>query len=206
MDHETASVQHIDRESSDHCMLILDTKPEVLRKKRRFCFDKRWIGKPGVEETVRNSWENECIGSPIHQVACKIKNCPLALLEWNRMHHTNSAARIKAIREEMGQIKEEGGDRDWCKWSDLKNQLENAYKEEELYWQQKSRVQWLKDGDKKTEFFHASVISRRKCNRMENLDKEGVATVQMMRSWWGKFQTFILACSHLRTQGVGKRN
>lgn len=41
VNNEKASVQHIDRESSDHCMLILDTKPEVLRKKKIFCFDKR---------------------------------------------------------------------------------------------------------------------------------------------------------------------
>lgn len=94
MDHERAIVQHINRESSYHCVLILDTKPEVLRKKKRFCFDKRWIGKPGVDDTIRNAWEKEYIGSLMHQVAYKIKDCRMELLEWNKKHHTNSTARI----------------------------------------------------------------------------------------------------------------
>lgn len=88
------------------------------------------------------------------------------------MHHTNLAARIQSIKEEMGILREGGGDRDWCKWSELKNQLENAYKEEELDWHKKSRVQWLKEGDKNKIFYHASVINRQESNRMENLDKE----------------------------------
>lgn len=47
----------------------------------RFYFDKRWIEKPGVEKVVRQAWEVETIGSPMFQVATRIKCCRLALLE-----------------------------------------------------------------------------------------------------------------------------
>lgn len=36
--------------------------------------------------------------------------------------------------------------------------------EEELWWQQRSRVQWLGEGDQKNKFFHHRVSERRKKN------------------------------------------
>lgn len=44
-----------------------------------------------------------------------------------------------------------------------------AYKQEETFWHQKSRVQWLQEGDQNTKFFHAFTMQRRKRNSIEKL-------------------------------------
>ena len=54
----------------------------------------------------------------------------------------------------------------------MKGQLKKAYEEEEAYWNQKSRLRWLKERDKNTQFFHATVKGRRKRNRLQKLRKE----------------------------------
>ena len=54
----------------------------------------------------------------------------------------------------------------------MKNQLVGAYNEEEQYWQQKSRLSWLREGDKNTKYFHAVVNGRRKRNKIGNLKRE----------------------------------
>ena len=41
---------------------------------------------------------------------------------------------------------------------DLMGQLEAREKQEVLYWQQKARVKWLREGERNTKFFHNSVI------------------------------------------------
>lgn len=44
---------------------------------------------------------------------------------------------------------------------DLKNQYNEILAREEIYWWQKSREYWLKEGHKNTKFFHNSVKARR---------------------------------------------
>lgn len=84
VDNEKAVVKHIERYSSYHSMLLLDTKPDMEKKKKRFYFDKRWVDKPGIEEVIRKAWEPEGIGSPMFKVGQKIKQCRMALIEWNK--------------------------------------------------------------------------------------------------------------------------
>lgn len=113
LEHDQAKVKHIMKQASDHCLLLLDTKPTATRKKGRFHFDKRWLAKPGLEDTIQQAWEADCFGSPMHQVVCKIKQCRLAILEGNRLSKQNSAIRIQELKTEMEQLQSEGGARDW---------------------------------------------------------------------------------------------
>jgi hypothetical protein len=52
---------------------------------------------------------------------------------------------------------------------DLVAELEKLLKQEEIYWAQRSRVNWLQWGDKNTNFFHNSATSRRARNRIRSL-------------------------------------
>lgn len=51
----------------------------------------------------------------------------------------------------------------------LKWNLCSAFREEELYWKQKSRVLWLKEGYRNTKFFHAVTKQRRGRNHIIKL-------------------------------------
>lgn len=106
------------------------------------------------------------------KVASKIKKCRLALLQWSRQQQVNMAKEIQRIKGEMDRMKEHWGQRDWNGWNLLRGELHEAYKEDEAYWCQKSRIQWLKEGDKNTKYFHASTIQRRKANHIGLLEKE----------------------------------
>lgn len=113
VDHASAVVYHVKWKSSDHSLLILDTNPVHGKRKARFYFDKGWVNKPGIEEVVRHAWETECEGSPMFQVASKIKLYRLGLLNWNRQKRHNAAVRIQEIQEAMEQMKDQGENRNW---------------------------------------------------------------------------------------------
>jgi hypothetical protein len=55
------------------------------------------------------------------------------------------------------------------KANQLRRELNTQLEEEELYWQQRSRVCWLKEGDKNTKFFHAFANQRRRTNEITML-------------------------------------
>ncbi|XP_062013929.1 uncharacterized protein LOC133730329 [Rosa rugosa] len=49
---------------------------------------------------------------------------------------------------------------------------------ENLFWRQKSRDKWLKDGDRNTKFFHLTTLIRRRRNKIEGLyDSQGVWSI-----------------------------
>jgi hypothetical protein len=51
----------------------------------------------------------------------------------------------------------------------LRQKLEERKAQEEILWRQKSCIQWLKEGDRNTKFFHRSTIQRRHANHITQL-------------------------------------
>lgn len=48
--------------------------------------------------------------------------------------------------------------------------LEEAYKEDELFWRQRSRILWLQCGDRNTAYFHAATRGRRAVNKFSVIE------------------------------------
>lgn len=46
-------------------------------------------------------------------------------------------------------------------------------KRRELYWAQNSRVSWLKEGDRNTNFFHSIASNKRRKNGIDGIDIGG---------------------------------
>lgn len=71
------------------------------------------------------------------------------------------------IKDGFDKAKSEQADKHHLNW-------ENLCKQEEILWRQKSRIQWLKEGERNTRFFHKSTMANKAHNRISMIkDEEG---------------------------------
>jgi hypothetical protein len=65
------------------------------------------------------------------------------------------------------------GGEELLKKADVIRELERCTIMEEVSWRQKSRVLWLKEGDKCTKFFHSIANSNKRYNSIDSLLIDG---------------------------------
>ncbi|GAA0183017.1 hypothetical protein LIER_30508 [Lithospermum erythrorhizon] len=92
---------HLPMTGADHCPLLIDTEANIEKGRRRFVFDKRWVGKEDCEEVVRNAWAKDVQGSQWFKVSEKIKNVRMALIQWCKGHNFNSLVKIEDIQSKL---------------------------------------------------------------------------------------------------------
>ncbi|XP_071909652.1 uncharacterized protein [Coffea arabica] len=157
-----ATCKHVENEASDHSMLVLSTIPAQKKMKKRFVFDQFWAQSQEAEGVVRQAWARPQVGSKMFKIIRKIRECWIALLSWNRLNKKNAATQINEIKRKIQELKESAVQGKSREMAELKLKLSSAYKAEEIFWPQKARSKWLKEGDKNTTYFHACVKTRRK--------------------------------------------
>lgn len=89
-----------------------------------------------------------------------MKRCRKALSHWKRKENLNSRDKIKQIQCAL-EVEQSLLVPTLVKINFLKAELVKAYKEEELYWKQRSKERWAVKGDLNTKYYHASVKSNR---------------------------------------------
>lgn len=152
---------------SDHRPAIIQIRKTTEFGKKSFCFDHRLTEREGFKEVVMDGWNSHPQGRFV-SVSQRIRHCRHAISQWKKSNNTNSAKRIKAL---TALIDEAHSDPlvSLTEINQLRKDLIQAYRDEETFWRNKSRVQWLNFGDRNTRFFHASTKNRRTRNKIVSI-------------------------------------
>jgi hypothetical protein len=134
-------------------------------------------------DRVRLWWASYSFqGSPSFVLAQKLKALKVDLKLWNEQVFENVDSLQKARLEDLCKLdrleeEERGLDFDeLLKKNLIASDLERIILQEEISWRQKSRVLWLKEGDKCTKFFHWIANSNRRSNFIESVSVNGSVT------------------------------
>lgn len=109
----------------------------------------------------------------------RLKHIKLRLKDWNKNEFGNIFEAKKVVERKLHEINQilitDGFNEERKEQDDHQQQeWEGLRKQEEIYWKQKSRVQWLKEGERNTQFLHKSTMDRRSRNRVSKIkDSQG---------------------------------
>lgn len=173
-----ATVRHLCHVHSDHCLILLELGG--VRKKRLedrpFHFQAAWLLHPGFYSWMEKEWIR---GGNLMQSLTRFSE---KLNAWNKdtfgciferkkrtRRRLEGAVRALDQRPSLGLLKLE---------KKLKKEWVEALMQEEMLRMQKLHVDWLRHGDRNTEFFHISTVERRKRSGMAMLQDENGTWVE----------------------------
>lgn len=104
-----AVVKHVQKQASDHCLLLLDNNYRYSNPAKRFLYDKRFLDLPNFESTVDHAWNISQNGTPMVQVCARIKQCRVVLLKLKAAHNLNSKKAIQEKKTKLKQYKRKKG-------------------------------------------------------------------------------------------------
>ncbi|KAJ6287807.1 hypothetical protein OIU77_001179, partial [Salix suchowensis] len=122
----------------------------------------------------------EVEGHPFLQLINKLRLVKEQLKNFHHLHSSHISRRVSKLREEWGMAQSalDNNPSDAVLMEQerrLAHQYNQLLNDEESYYRQKSRIQWLKQGDRNTKFFHRSLLHRRGRNTVAKLiDEEGM--------------------------------
>ena len=168
-------VSHIMVSSSDHMGLMTHLDPHMnppigTRRKRRFRFEHIWVRERGCEEAIREAWNVPISGTPMFVVVQKIKQCHVNLLLWSQNLLRVTPRLIESKKARLVQLENCPNDEyDGPAINALRCEVNILVENEEIFWHQRSRVAWLKEGDRNNKYFHACASQRKKMNTIVGL-------------------------------------
>lgn len=169
-----ASVKHLPAIQSDHCPLLISPNgfAPISALNKPFWFQAAWMTHEQFDDFVKNKWSNEIPLVPF------LKTFSHELQSWNKEVFHNIFQKKRELFARIGGIQKKlafNHDRGLIKLEGkLRRELDEVLYREELLWYQKSRADWIKNGDRNTSYFHLSTVVRRWRNKIVALkDDQG---------------------------------
>ena len=158
---------------SDHCPLFVNlNNSDVTRSRRRcpFKFFNFRADHPSFLDMVNDAWNIDVYGTPMSRLTQKLRSVKNRLKAFNFHVFANVQEKVVEARGNLSRAQADllSNPNDSGLVRNEKICLKNLHelaRAEEGFLKQKSRIQWLKLGDKNTNFFHKAVKARNsKCS------------------------------------------
>lgn len=168
------------RLGSDHVPIRIEVG-SLVSNPRPFRFELAWTTSDGFQELISQWWSDlALVGCGAFILAKKLIGLKGLLRHWAKFNFGSIKFKKLALLhevEEMDITKESRGlsTLEIQQEKVLLDNLEKICKQEEIYWRQRFRVQWLAEGNKNMRFFHTVVDRLKNRNFIPSIRVNGVS-------------------------------
>ncbi|KAE8792398.1 Alanyl-tRNA synthetase [Hordeum vulgare] len=167
------TVKHIGAVESDHCFVmakIRETADQGAGRARIFRYEDVWQTHSDYDQLVLDKWRCGQGGQRLQNVSHSLSALQQDLSSWGAKEFSCLSRKIRKLRDRLNRLHLRSMRRGpSAEEKDLCAQLRTVLKWEEIWMRHRSRVLWLRDGDRNTGYFQAQASQRRRINRIESL-------------------------------------
>lgn len=169
------TVSSLVMQTSDHwpCKITISTS---IPKGKVFRFENYWLQHPSFIQTAQEGWQD-----PSNQlgrakaITAKCKNLRKILRSWQQKL-SNLKKNLENVKTMLSllEIIEEHRDLTVMEWNfreTLIDKLNQLLDQQKVYWKQRSKIKWIKEGDAGTKLFHTHATIKHKNNLIAQLQK-----------------------------------
>lgn len=137
-----------------------------LNCRRIIHYEDMWSSYDACKEIIQNEWNNHGTWSdanPVQLFKKLVKTSMAQLKIWSRGEFGERTKMLESLTNELQMFRK--SNMPYVSGMEIKKierQINNILTDEEMYWKQRSRADWLKEGDRNTKFFHSKASSRKK--------------------------------------------
>ncbi|KAK2417953.1 hypothetical protein QL285_040194 [Trifolium repens] len=151
--------------SDHHPIIIMLHGIPVAKQQGKFRFEKAWMFHPTYTEFVKGHWQAKTtLPERVNHMADEFGKWKKNVFGNIYIQKSDLMARINGIQRKLHTDRHN-------KFLErleqqLQRELDTVLQQEEAMWFQKSRSQWIKDGDRNTRYYHVKAITRRRRNKI----------------------------------------
>ncbi|KAK8665564.1 hypothetical protein V6N13_005730 [Hibiscus sabdariffa] len=173
-----AKVEFLVLDCSDHCPSHVLVEVPMRKPPRPFKFFHFWADHSDFYTIVENSWKLATEENPLQVLFTKLKRLKEPLKKLNRESYGGLHSRVLGLQDEFEKVQHMSLS---CPNADLiarekqiSQELNDLLRAEEKFLRQKSRVQFIKEGDNNSAYFFRQVAARQSFNTVKVLhDMQG---------------------------------
>ncbi|VFQ69344.1 unnamed protein product [Cuscuta campestris] len=162
--------------ASDHRPLLLEFAVNSYNGPKPFRFLDMWVSHHTLEGTIRCFWENNKTFNGMSGLGQKLKALKSILTKWSKEEFGNDFHNLKEAESNAKRAQDSfeanPNPESLVEFNKANAELLLLSKRETEFWQQKSSIKWLKDGDASTKFFHNVVKNRRQKLHISSIKDE----------------------------------
>ena len=172
-----SSLHNLERNYSDHCPIILNSKNIDWGLKPFRVFD-AWLHNKDFNKVVRDCWSaNQPMGWGGYALKCKLQKIKQRLKTWSKENCGDLGNKVKLIQHKLNDLENS------LTAQPTDQQVQELKKAQSDLWEQsilhesilrqKSRCKWIKEGDSNTSYFHKIINSSRRRNALRGMQING---------------------------------